>query len=318
MKNTNIFHRFFRALVDILLMGSKIKRLYHDFYKFRSKYKTEIKKQNAIFFFKRMAFTSSEYLVENSKRDQKITVSLTSYGGRIDYVYLIIESLGQQTVKADRIVLWLSKDEFSTETIPITLKRMEERGLEIGYCEDLRSYKKIVPSLEKYPNDLIITADDDILYPEYMIEKLYRAYQKEPGVIHCHRGHKILSNGKGLLQPYRKWDRDCFQFEKSLMVFPTSGGGALYYPGCFSEEVVNKELFMKLCPTADDVWLKALTLNKGVYCKIINRTRLWRDDFTDITVPVDKGLYVINKYKNDEQINNVFDYFNIWNVFKNP
>jgi len=312
-----LINKLFFAFIDIFLIGNKIKKLHHDFYKFRSKYKVEIKKENVILFFKRMALTSSESLIENTKRDQNITVSLTSYGGRIDYVYLVIESLGMQTVKADRIVLWLSKDEFSPESIPIMLKRMEKRGLEIGYCNDIRSYKKIIPSLEKYPNDLILTVDDDVIYPEYLIEKLYRAYQKEPNVIHCHSGSKILLTESGRLQPYKKWDGNCYQSGKDLTIFPTGIGGVLYYPGCFSEEVTNKELFMELCPTADDVWLKTMSLTKGVHCKIINRTRSLFDDYTDISALEDTGLFGINKYKNDEQISKVFDYFNIWSLFQN-
>jgi len=317
MRNTNIFYRFFHGFIDILLIGSKTKKLYNDFFKFKSRYQLEIKKQNTIFFYKNMSFSKNEALVEDSNRDQKITVSLTTYGWRIDYVHLVIESLGFQTIKADRIVLWLSKDEFSTDSIPIMLKRMEDRGLEIGYYEDIRSYKKIIPSLENYPNNLIITADDDFLYPEYMIEKLYRAYQKESDVIHCHRGHNILFTDKGHLKPYNNWELECLQFKSSFTIFPTSGGGTLYYPGCFSDEVTNKELFMELCPTADDIWLNAMTLKKGVQSKIINRTREWREDNIDINVSNDKGLYEINKHKNDEQIKKVFDYFNLWEVFKN-
>jgi len=307
----NRFSLFIQPIVNFIFMGRRIRKLSYDFNKFNKKYKKEIKKQNVIFFYKRIAFSSTESLIENSNREKKITVSLTSYGGRIDDVYLVIESLGLQTVKADRIVLWLSKDEFSPETIPIMLKRMEKRGLVIGYCEDLRSYKKIIPSLGKYPNDLIITADDDILYPEYMIEKLYKEYLKEPNIIHCHRGHRILFNEKGDLKPYRKWERDSFVLEKSLLIFPTSGGGVLYYPGCFPEEVANSELFMELCPTADDIWLKVMTLNKGIKCKIINSSRKWSDDNIDITVSNDIGLYGINKYQNDEQMKNVFEYFKI-------
>ena len=44
---------------------------------------------------------------------ENITISLTSFGSRIETVYLTIESLMQQSLKADRIVLCLAKDEFS-------------------------------------------------------------------------------------------------------------------------------------------------------------------------------------------------------------
>jgi hypothetical protein len=37
-------------------------------------------------------------------------------------------------------------------------------------------------------------------------------------------------------------------------LFPTGGAGCLYPPGSLHKDTTNKELFMKLCPNADDVW----------------------------------------------------------------
>ncbi len=307
MSSKNIFIRIFRGIVDMFLAGNRVKKLIRNL----PQYREEVKKQNTLLFYKTLAFTSQHDLVEKSDRNKRITVSLTSFGGRIDYVHLVIESLGMQTVKADRIVLWLSEDEFSPETIPVMLNRMKARGLEIGYCKDLKSYNKIIPSLKKYPDDLIITVDDDIIYPEYMIEKLYKAYKKEPGVIHCHRGHRMSISENGKLKPYREWEWECNYPDESFMIFPTGVGGVLYYPGCFAEEVINEDMFMDLCPTADDVWLKAMSLKKGIKCRVIENPRLWREDNIDIAPVTDKGLFMINKHKNDEQINKVFSYFNL-------
>jgi hypothetical protein len=44
----------------------------------------------------------------------------------------------------------------------------------------------------------------------------------------------------------------------------------LYAPGHLHPEVLNEEAFLTLCPTADDVWLKAMGLMKGVSCKKTN------------------------------------------------
>ena len=42
----------------------------------------------------------------------KIIVSLTSYPPRIGCVHRVVESLIRQTVRADEIILYLSRDEF--------------------------------------------------------------------------------------------------------------------------------------------------------------------------------------------------------------
>ena len=102
--------------------------------------------------------------------NNNITVSLTTFGKRIDDVYLAIESIAKQTLKPNRVILWLSKDEFFNKKLPITLTNLQKRGLEIKYCKDLKSYNKIIPTIKECPNDLIITIDDDIIYNFDLIE----------------------------------------------------------------------------------------------------------------------------------------------------
>ena len=106
--------------------------------------------------------------ITHIKREQKIIVSLTSYPQRIDIVYKVIDSLLRQSLKPDVVVLWLARDEFprQEQSLPRELRRYIKFGLTIRWCENLRSYKKLIPSLKAYPSDTIVTADDDILYPE--------------------------------------------------------------------------------------------------------------------------------------------------------
>ena len=94
-------------------------------------------------------FSSVEIGITNQKYcEHDIIISLTSYGKRIYDVYLTIESLMRQTIKPNKIILWLAEDEFSLDNIPQTLKNIQKRGLTIEFCEDIRSYKKLVPALK--------------------------------------------------------------------------------------------------------------------------------------------------------------------------
>ena len=92
-----------------------------------------------------------------------IVVSLTTYGRRVHDVYLTIESLMEQTLKANRILLFLDNG-FRSTPLPITLKKLEERGLEIHFCKDIRSYTKLIPALMMCPDDAIVTVDDDMSF----------------------------------------------------------------------------------------------------------------------------------------------------------
>jgi len=212
-----------------------------------------------------------------------LVISLTTYRPRIDNLHLTIESLFQQSRRAARIILWLSRQEFSEADIPALLRRQCERGLEIVFCEDnLGSYKKIHYALQQYSDCPILTVDDDIMYPADMVDQLLRAYEREPGMIHCTRAHQIRFDAKGRLQPYKTWIRDSDTPEPSLLLMPTGAGGVLYFPGCFDPEVVNREAFMQLAPNADDIWLKAMSFRRGVSCAMVPGYEAWMERYVSI------------------------------------
>lgn len=190
---------------------------------------------------------------------EEMIVSLTTYGKRIETVHLAIESLLQQTLKPNRIILWLSEDEFAGKHLPILLTNMQSRGLEIKYCEDYKSYKKILPALKEFPDATIITFDDDIIYPQDVIEKLYFTHIEYPNDIIFVRGHEITTDKEGNILPYNSWNFETNKpFGKNIL--PTGGAGCLYPPHCFHKDVLNWDIIKENCPYADDIWLKMMTL----------------------------------------------------------
>ena len=78
--------------------------------------------------------------------NRRIIVSLTSFPARIGVVWMVVESLMHQTLKPHKIILWLSKEQFSTiESLPKKLLAQRERGLEIRLVDgDIRSHKKYI------------------------------------------------------------------------------------------------------------------------------------------------------------------------------
>lgn len=103
---------------------------------------------------------------------------------------MTIKSLLKQTIKPNKIILWLAKTEFikKEKNLPLNLLLLIKKGLDIKFIKkNIKSYKKLIPSLKKYPNNLIITVDDDIIYRKDTIEKLYKNYIKFPKDIIAHR-----------------------------------------------------------------------------------------------------------------------------------
>jgi len=207
------------------------------------------------------ALFSKRVGVTQAKRNPPLTVSLTTIPERIHKVHLCIESLLRQSCKPDYLILWVSIPE---EKVPKKLARLKQRGLQIKFCKDIRSYKKNIYTLKENPQSIIVTADDDVFYPKDWLKQLYDAYQREPQYIHCFRAHLMIKDSDGKLKKYKEWNTlDSGIQGPSLHLFPNGMCGVLYPPHSLSEEVLNEEVFMRLSPYHDDAWLKAMSLLKG-------------------------------------------------------
>lgn len=170
----------------------------------------------------------------------------------------------QQTRKANRIILWLSEKEQGRE-LPMALQLQQARGLEVRYCKDIRSYKKLIPALKLFPEAVIITVDDDSLYNIDVIDRLYRSYLTDKRCVHCLTGSEIAINN-GIIESYSKW-KPLSVNAYGKQILTTGVGGVLYPPHIFTEEIFNEGVFLSICPTADDIWFKAMELLAGVKVK---------------------------------------------------
>jgi hypothetical protein len=255
---------------------------------------------------------SSLTSVGKNDEDSPLIISLTTYSQRIHDVHLVIESLGRQTLKADKIILWLDEQEFSDSNLPLILKSQLKRGLEIKYCENLRSYKKLIPTIKLYPNSNIITTDDDIIYPYDFVELLIKESSLHPDTIICNHAHKIkMANGRIL--KYKDWEFNVNVSDSSDVIFPVGVGGVLYPKGCLDDRLILKDLFLSLAPSADDIWFKCMSLLKGIPSKKITDTRLFEDRF----VPISRAQFMALHHKNvsggenDKQFDNILKHFGI-------
>ena len=215
--------------------------------------------------YNKSAFESMECGVSLKYGDSDVVISLTTYSKRINQVHIVVESLFRQTQQANRIILWLAKEEFSDDTIPLILKKQIDRGLEIKYCEDIKSYKKLLPVLSLTPDSTIITVDDDYIYPLNFVENLLKIHFRYPQSVCYYTGNRISFDSRGTLKPYVKW-KEAKELESipSLLNFSFGAGGVLYPPHTFGSEIFNIEYVKKNIPKADDVWFKAMSLLNNI------------------------------------------------------
>ena len=200
----------------------------------------------------------------------KVIISLTSYPARIDTVHEAIETLLVQTYKADRIILWLAWDEFpeGEKSLPPQLRKLCVRGLEIRWCENIRSYKKLIPALEIFPNDIIITFDDDVLIPKHCVQRLIKGYLDRPDCIQCHQAAMMVYIAADHIDRIRK-DTNGYPYPSYLNEL-VGQCGCLYPPHCFHKDITNQKLFMTLAPTNDDLWFWLMAALKGYRVNIVD------------------------------------------------
>lgn len=193
--------------------------------------------------------------------DREIVISLTTYGRRLRTVHLAIASLMRQSRKADHIVLWLD-EKLADSTLPAPLRLLEKKGLEVRFCRDVRSFTKLIPALTAFPEAVIITVDDDQIYDFDLIDRLVCGWLAAPKAVHCAR-MKHIAVKDGRILPYKKWKMTS-SLETSPLNLALGVGGVLYPPHCFDDEIKDSDLFLRLCPSADDLWFKAQELKAGV------------------------------------------------------
>ena len=261
---------------------------------------------------------SEQGITDCKYTDHEIIVSLTSYEKRIHDVAFAIESIMQQSMKANRIILWLDNS-FKNKRLPESLIKQQKRGLEILYCTDLGSYKKLIPTLERFPNDAIITIDDDAIYDYDLLERFILSYIEDPSFIYCARMRRMCFSDDGVLLPYNRWHRLSNDISPSFLNFATGVGGVMYPPHSMDNEVLNEDVYMQFCRTADDVWFKAMSILNGTKVMKVSTRSPKGDDYFLNDVLQDEALYKKNSYGemlNDKQIRDVFTKYNIYSILR--
>lgn len=302
-------HSFFEKEIDYRMKMQET-RIYHNLIFKAPTVSPEIEKQRV-----------SDCQYKDSKGYvHEIIVSLTSYGERVRNVHLTIESiLLQNLTPPNRIILWLSEDEFCEESLPGNLKNLRRFGVEIRFCKDIRSYKKLVPTLKIAKDATIITIDDDVIYWEGTCETLIKAHLKNPDKILFLSGSRICFTKDGNIGKYTDfWKQHLDPNVIDNLNFPTGVGGVLYPPHSLDEEVLNEAVFLSICPTADDIWFKAMSLKKGTLCKFIQLPLPVMKYHISVREAQNKTLNSINvtQGKNDEQLQRVFSKYNLFRLLK--
>lgn len=218
--------------------------------------------------FEKLALRFQRYKVNTiqpAENQEIIIVSLTSFPARIESIHHTIKTLLNQTVKVNQIILWLAEEQFPDQILPESVMNLQNYGVTVRFCDDLRSHKKYYYAMLENPDAIVITFDDDVIYPENTIEKLLKKHMEYPNSIICNTGRWVTFGVDDNANSYLEWSK-VFppNYNKdSFRIVPIGVGGILYPAHCLFDDVFDKEKIKELAFYADDLWLKCMAVLKG-------------------------------------------------------
>jgi len=201
------------------------------------------------------------YFQKAEKPEVDAVVSLTSIPSRMNTLHLVIRSLLHQTVRPRKIVLWLHQE--LTGVLPRRLSKLCSELFEIRFSPYTSSHRKLVHSLEEFPDSVIVTCDDDLMYRRNWLELLWDEHQRKPDKIIGNHTVHINHHHSGAPLPFRKWKYPAPDQINPMAVVPIGAWGILYPPHSLSHQTTNHGLYMELAPRADDLWFKAMAVLAG-------------------------------------------------------
>ena len=198
------------------------------------------------------------------KKTESIIVSMTSYPARIWDAAEVWESvLRQKTDTPFKCVMTLAKEEFSNGVLPFSLQRLIQSGkIEvIWHPRNIRSHKKLIPVLKKYPDATVITIDDDMTKPQGWLQGLIDDHRKYPeDIISGYFMYYLDSEQHWRIMTDFKQKEARGKNGVPGIVFNFarigSGSGTIYPAHTFTDpRFFDEERMMQITPTCDETWI---------------------------------------------------------------
>jgi hypothetical protein len=230
-----------------------------------------------------------------------ITITLTSFPARIKNVYQVVISLMLQSYPVRDIVLYLSKEQFSSmNEVPKSLRNLIPYGLKLIFVEgDIRSYKKYIYNKDSVGDIGFIIVDDDIVYHPDTVSLLLDTSKIYPKSVCANRCVLIDASSK-----YKNWKLATNCGEGQYMA--TGCAGVYYPPSTLDDMAYDITCAWNNSPDGDDIWLKAAA--------VVAETPVVYTGFSQLLLPVfNKNAFDLHTKNvqgelNDINLNRVNDF----------
>ena len=216
-----------------------------------------------------------------------LIVSFTSHPARFEFLSRFLRDLSTQSDCS--CILVLNIFEKDRDKLPAEIFQLDlPYRLQVHFTEDdWGPAKKLIPTAKLYPNSHILTLDDDIEYPNNLIEMMKLEIFKNPQDVLANRVD-LPNFSKNILRNYGDWAWDVDQPFNHLVV-PIGVGGVIYPPRSLHQDAFNFADYRNLSWSTDDIWFWVHSIRNGV------RVRKSDYSLSFSTVVVYEGLNLIQK-----------------------
>lgn len=194
-----------------------------------------------------------------------VIVSLTTTSKRLELLRIGLLSLIHQSVKPDRIWVWVSNEAYLSDEGITSLEALVEQFQDILHASEVvvefrltantGPYRKLLPALEACAeDDIIVTADDDIFYGKQWLALLLDSYGRHSDYPIAGRARAVARTKWGAAKGYMTWPLvklSGFHADDLLVTF---GGGTVLKKSFFHRNFAQNQDYKSLAPTADDIW----------------------------------------------------------------
>lgn len=191
----------------------------------------------------------------------RVVVSLTTLPGRESLAEKAIESILRQTWLPDAIYLSLPSDR-----IPPPQLSKKIAGVQLCHLPDMGPAMKLLPTLamEPDPDTCIITVDDDVEYPEQLVDKLVRASALFPHNAIGFTGWSVSGFIDGIpnLRHMNQDFEDCCFFHPVQVLEGTRG--ILYRRSFFADDIHSHACALPAFRYHDDILFSGYLASRGI------------------------------------------------------
>ena len=225
--------------------------------------------------------------------ESKVIVSCTTTFDRLKYLYHMLKTLEEQTVQPDEVIIHVSSEPYLSDKGISEVPEWMNRGIfRVQETANIGPYRKLMPLLPALgEEDLVVTADDDILFDQFWLEALLNHARERPDEVISTRARYIRRKKSGQFMNYHNWKRVYFE-ESGMDILPLCGAGVVFRKRHLDPGLSEDTSFLSIAPTTDDLWYRALSLKKGVPVFVDPKI-----DASSIYLEHNQGLKELNLFK---------------------